>query len=59
MDSDNQEQIYCADDNEYMIYCDICDKICIDRYHNNHPKSRLLINIIHKKQRINITNIHK
>ena len=31
MDGDKQEIMYCADDNEYRIYCDLCDKIYIDR----------------------------
>ena len=29
----------CADDDEYRIYCDICDKFAIDRYYKNHLKS--------------------
>ena len=29
MDSDNQNKIYCAEDDEYRIYCDICDKFAI------------------------------
>ena len=31
MDGDNQEIMYYADDNEYRIYCDICDRLFIDR----------------------------
>ena len=27
MNNDNQEIIYCADDNEFRIYCDVCDKL--------------------------------
>ena len=34
-----QKNIYCADDNEYRIYCCICYKFAIDRYYNNHLKS--------------------
>ena len=30
MDSENQEVIYCADVVEYRVYCDICDKLCIE-----------------------------
>ena len=31
MDSDNQNYIYYADDDEYRIYCYRCDKFAIDR----------------------------
>ena len=59
MDSDNQEKIYCADDDEYRIYCDICDNLCIDRYYNNHLKSGTHINNVHKRHRINNENINR
>ena len=29
MNSDNQEAIYCEDDGEYRVYCQICDNLCI------------------------------
>ena len=29
----NNEVINCADDSEYRIYCNICDKHCIERYY--------------------------
>ena len=56
MDSDNQEIIYCADDNEYRIYCDNCDNLAIDRYYNNHLKSQTHLNKFHKSQRVNISS---
>ena len=31
MNSDNYEIIYYADDDEYRVYCDICDNLCIER----------------------------
>ena len=31
MNSDNQLVIYCEDD-EYRVYCQICDEFCIERY---------------------------
>ena len=31
MDSDNYEVIYCPEDGEYRNYCNICDKLCIER----------------------------
>ena len=36
---ENQEVIFCADDDEYRIHCEICDKLCIERYYKNHLKS--------------------
>ena len=31
MDRENQEVFFCADDGENRVYCDICDKLCIER----------------------------
>jgi len=54
MDSENNyEAIYCADDDEYRVYCDICDKLCIERYYKNHLKSQTHTNNFYKKQRLN------
>ena len=49
MVSDNQEVIYCEDDGEYRVYCDICDKLCIERFYKNHPKPQIHTNFIRKK----------
>ena len=38
-ESNNYEVIYCADDDELRVNCDICDKLCIERYYKNHLKS--------------------
>ena len=48
MNSDNYEFIYCVDD-EYRVYCDICDKLCIERYYKNHLKSQTHTNTIHRR----------
>ena len=40
MDIENQEVIYCADDDEFRVHCDVCDKLCIERFYKNHPKSQ-------------------
>ena len=37
-ESDFHEVKYCADDNEYRVYCENCDKLCIERYFKNHLK---------------------
>ena len=47
MNSENQEVIYCADD-EYRVYCDLCDKLCIERFYENHLKSQTHKNNIRK-----------
>ena len=50
MDNDNiYEVIYNPDDGEYRVYCDICDKLCMERYDENHLKSQTHTNNIHKK----------
>ena len=36
----NQEIYYCEDDGECRIYCNICDKLCIERFYKNHLKSQ-------------------
>ena len=40
MDSDNYEVIYCPEDDEYRVYCDVCDKLCIERFYKNQLKSQ-------------------
>ena len=47
MNSDNPLVIYC-EDNEYRVYCDVCDKLCIERFYKNHLKSQTQINNIRK-----------
>ena len=37
-ESDNYDVKYCADDDEYRVYLEICDKFCIERYYKNHLK---------------------
>ena len=49
MDTENQEVRYCADDDEYRVYCEICDNLCIERFYKLHLKSGTHLNIIHKK----------
>ena len=31
MESDNQQVFYC-EDGECRVYCEICDKVCIERF---------------------------
>ena len=44
MDSENYNVIYCPEDDEYRVYCNVCDKLCIERYYKNHLKSKSHIN---------------
>ena len=53
MDIENQEFIYCPEDDENRIYCDICDKLCIERYYKNHLKSQTHTNNFYKRRRLN------
>ena len=39
MHVENQEVIYCEDNDEYRVFCENCDKLCSERYYRNHLKS--------------------
>ena len=49
MDGDNYEVIYCPEDDEYRVYCNNCDNLCIERYYKIHLKSKTRNNNIHFK----------
>ena len=54
MDSDNYEVIYCPEDDEIRVYCNICDKLRIERfYKKNHLKSQTHTNNTRKRQQSN------
>ena len=49
MDIENNYDImYCPEDNEYRVYCDVCDNLCLERFYENHLKSQTHINNINK-----------
>ena len=52
MNSDNPLAIYCEEDGEYRVSCEICDKLCIERFYKNHLKSQTLINNIRKIEQL-------
>ena len=56
MGSENQELVNCPEDDEYRIYCDTCDLLCIERFYKNHLKSGTHTNNFYKRQRLNNTN---
>ena len=39
MNIEIQEFVYCAHDDEYSVYCELCDTLCIERYYKNRLKS--------------------
>ena len=49
MDSENQKDIYCPEDDEHGVYRNICDKLCVEKYYTNHLKSQPHTKNIHKK----------
>ena len=49
---ENQLVIYCEDD-EYRVSCEVCDKLCIQRYYKNHLKSQSHINNLRKIEELN------
>ena len=51
MNSDNQQVIYCEDD-EYRVYCEICDNLCIEQFYENHLKSQTHIYNIRKRDQL-------
>ena len=56
MGSDNQNKKCCAYDNEYGIYSEFFDRLCIGIYYNNHLKSGIHNEDMHKKQQLDNTN---
>ena len=46
MDIDNQKKKYCADDDEYRLHWDICEKFARVRCYYSHLKSQSHKNII-------------
>ena len=49
---ENQEVIYCADDDEYRAYSEICDKLRIERYFKNHLKSKTQTNNVRQTEQL-------
>ena len=52
MNSDNPLVNYCEDNGEYRVYCDVCDKLCMERFYKNHLKSQTRINNIRKIEQL-------
>ena len=56
MDIENQQDLYCADDDEYRVHSEICDKLCIERYYKIDLKSGTHKNNFDQRQRLIKTN---
>ena len=53
-ESDKYEVIYCADDEEYKVYCTICDKLCKEQFYKNYLKSQTHTNNFYKRFQNNL-----
>ena len=53
MNSENYEVILWPEDDEYRVFCNICDNLCIERFYKNHLKSPSHIKNIHKIEQLN------
>ena len=53
-DTDKYEVLYCFEDDEYRVYCDICDKFCTGRQYKDHRKSRTHTKTFHKRLQNNL-----
>ena len=51
-ESDKYEAIHCPEDDQYRVYCEIFDKLCIERYFKNHPKSGTHTNKFYERQQL-------
>ena len=50
MVNENPEAIYCEDNGEHRVYCDICDNLFIERLYKNHFISQTPTSSILKKK---------
>ena len=53
----NQKAVFCEDDGEGRVYCDICDKLCIERFYKKHLNSSTHITKIRNRQQFNNINV--
>ena len=49
MNSAIYEVIYCPEDDEYRVYCDICDKLSIEGFYKNNLNAQTHTNNKYKK----------
>ena len=49
-EKEKYEVKYCADDDQYGVYLEICDKLCIERYYESLLKSGTHTNNFYTRQ---------
>ena len=47
---DSEKVIYRPEDCEYRVFCEICDKLCIEKYYKNYLTSQTHTNNFYKRQ---------
>ena len=52
MVTNKQKVIYCEDDGEFRVYCNVCDKLCTEQFYKNHLKSQTHTNNIRKREHL-------
>ena len=52
-DNNNNEVIHCPEDDEFTVYCDICDNLCIERFCKKHLKSQTHTDNFRKREQVN------
>ena len=52
-ENDNYEVIYCEYEGEKRVFCQIRDKLSIERHYKNHLKSETQTKNFYKRQRLN------
>ena len=51
-ENDNPGVFYCDDDGECRLYCNLCNKIPIERFFKNHLKSQTHNNNIRRREQL-------
>ena len=52
-DNKNFEVTFCPEDDNYRVYCDICDNLCIEQFSKNYLKSQTHTNKFRKREQLN------
>ena len=52
MNSDSQQVLFCKD-GEFIVYCDVFENLCIERFYKNHSKSKTHLNNFRKREQLN------
>ena len=55
MNSDNQQVFFCLEEDEFCVYCEICDNLCIEKFYKNYLESKTRNNNIRKEEQLKKT----